>query len=43
MVTYWDDDYPLLLKKTYDAPVLLYIKGEPLKEKEDCVAIVGTR
>ena len=43
MVTYWDDDYPLLLKKIYDAPVLLYIKGEPLKEKEDCVAIVGTR
>ena len=43
MVTYWDDDYPLLLKKIYDVPVLLYIKGEPLKEKEDCVAIVGTR
>ena len=43
MVTYWDDDYPLLLKKIYDTPVLLYIKGEPLKEKEDCVAIVGTR
>ena len=43
MVTYWDDDYPLLLKKIYDAPVLLYIKGEPLKEKEDYVAIVGTR
>ena len=33
VVTYWDDTYPLLL----------YIKGEPLKEKEDCVAIVGTR
>ena len=43
VVTYWDDDYPLLLKKIYDAPVLLYIKGEPLKEKEDYVAIVGTR
>ena len=43
MVTYWDDTYPLLLKKIYDTPVLLYIKGEPLKEKEDCVAIVGTR
>ena len=43
MVTYWDDDYPLLLKKIYDTPVLLYIKGEPLKEREDCVAIVGIR
>ena len=43
MVTYWDDAFPLLLKKIYDAPVLLYIKGQPLKEKEDCVAIVGTR
>ena len=43
VVTYWDDTYPLLLKTIYDTPVLLYIKGEPLKEKEDCVAIVGTR
>ena len=39
----WDDEYPLLLKKIYDPPVILYTKGQPLKKKEDTVAIVGTR
>ena len=43
MVTYCDDTYPLLLKKIYDTPVLLYIKGESMKEREDCVEIVGPR
>jgi DNA processing protein len=41
--TIWDDEYPLLLKKIYDPPVILYTKGQPLKKKEDTVAIVGTR
>lgn len=39
----WDDEYPMLLKKIYDPPVILYTKGQPLKKEEDTVAIVGTR
>ncbi len=41
--TIWDDDYPMLLKKIFDPPVILYTKGQPLKKEEDSVAIVGTR
>ena len=43
LITFWDDDYPFLLRKIYDPPVLLYQKGKPLKQKEDCIAIVGSR
>lgn len=41
--TLWDKDYPQLLKKIYDPPVLLFTIGKPLNAKEDMVAIVGTR
>ena len=41
--TIWDEEYPMLLKKIYDPPVILYTKGQPLKKEEDAVAIVGTR
>jgi len=43
LVSYWDDNYPVLLKKIYDAPVMLYTIGNPLSKKEDMVSIVGTR
>jgi len=43
ILTFWDPDFPVLLKKIYDSPVLLYVKGQPLQSKEDCVAVVGTR
>ncbi|MFQ6606238.1 MAG: DNA-processing protein DprA [Fidelibacterota bacterium] len=43
IVTFWDPDYPVLLKKIYDPPVILYTKGQSLKAEEDCVAVVGTR
>jgi DNA processing protein len=43
IVTFWDPEFPVLLKKIYDPPVLLYVKGQPLESKEDCVAVVGTR
>lgn len=43
LVSIWDDHYPLLLKKIYDPPVLLYTVGQPLQKEEDAVAIVGTR
>jgi len=41
--TLWDKEYPQLLKKIYDPPVLLFTIGKPLETKEDAVAIVGTR
>lgn len=41
--TLWDKEYPQLLKKIYDPPVLLFSIGKPLNAKEDAVAIVGTR
>lgn len=41
--TFWDDTYPFLLKKIFDPPALLYIKGNPLISREDSVAVVGTR
>lgn len=43
LVTLWDPEYPLLLKKIYNPPPVLYLKGQPLKAREDCLAVVGTR
>jgi DNA processing protein len=33
LITFWDDEYPFLLRKMYDPPVILYRKGQPLKKK----------
>jgi len=38
-----DDEYPVNLKTTYDAPVLLYYKGELTKNDAFSLSIVGTR
>ncbi len=39
-----DDEYPDLLKRIYDPPVLLYYRGNYKKENlVDCIGIVGTR
>jgi DNA processing protein len=39
-----DPDYPELLKKIYDPPVILYVKGNYNKrDLVNCVGIVGTR
>lgn len=44
VLTFHDDDYPLLLKKIYDPPALLYYRGNlDTKKLENCVGIVGTR
>ncbi len=37
-----DKNYPLLLKKIFNPPQVLYLRGEIL-ENEKCFAIVGTR
>ena len=38
-----DKEYPELLKKIYDPPEELYIKGDPSSLNGKCIAIVGTR
>ncbi len=41
LISFWDDDYPTLLREIHDPPALLYLRGK-LPEKE-CFAIVGSR
>jgi DNA processing protein len=43
IITIWDDDYPPLLKKIYDPPLVLYIKGRLVESDNFSVAVVGTR
>lgn len=43
IVTVWDKDFPDLLKKIYDPPLLLYYKGNFSDSDNYCIAIVGTR
>lgn len=43
MITIWDDEYPSLLRKIYDPPIILYAKGK-FKDIDDySIAVVGTR
>jgi DNA processing protein len=43
LVTYFDENYPALLKEIYDPPVLLYVKGALPKDSETCLAVIGSR
>ncbi|NWF88288.1 MAG: DNA-protecting protein DprA [Ignavibacteriaceae bacterium] len=43
LVSLWDDDYPSLLRKIYDPPVLLYTKGKFQDSDDYSIAVVGTR
>ncbi|MBS4036042.1 MAG: DNA-processing protein DprA [Ignavibacterium sp.] len=43
IITVWDDEFPSLLKKIYDPPLLLYIKGSFKENDNYSIAIVGTR
>lgn len=43
LVTFWDDDYPELLKQIYDPPAFLFVKGVLKKEDKFSLAVVGTR
>lgn len=43
VIPYSHEAYPSLLKKIYDPPLLLFVKGEGLAAKQDCLGIVGTR
>lgn len=43
IMTYWDDDYPRLLREIYDPPLLLWIMGDRKILNTAGLAIVGTR
>lgn len=43
IMTYWDDDYPRLLRQIYDPPIMLWIKGDRSVLDSTAVSIVGTR
>ena len=43
IVIAWDEEYPSLLKETYDPPVVLYVKGKLLPSDKNSVAMVGSR
>ncbi len=43
ILTFWDSEYPDLLKRTYDPPAFLYLLGRFLSCDKNTIAIVGTR
>jgi DNA processing protein len=43
VVSYYDKNYPPLLKEIPDAPVVLFVKGNPQALTENSIAVVGTR
>lgn len=43
IVTVWDNEYPPLLKKIFDPPLLLYTRGNFTEQDNYSIAIVGTR
>lgn len=42
LVTYWDEEYPALLKHTFNPPAALFYKGT-LPQDDKTIAIVGSR
>ena len=43
IVTLWDDEYPEYLRKIYDPPPLLFVRGRIERNDTYAIAIVGTR
>ncbi len=43
LLTFWDAEFPTILKKIYDPPVLLFVKGEIHAADATAMAVVGTR
>jgi DNA processing protein len=41
LISFWDQDYPPLLREIHDPPALLYLRGK--MPVNDCFAIVGSR
>ncbi len=43
LVTFWDEDYPKLLRSSIAPPAVLFCLGDIKLLNENCVAVVGTR
>lgn len=43
LLTIFDAEYPELLKKIYDPPIVLFMNGNSIPEDHDSIAVVGTR
>jgi len=43
VITFWDEEYPANLRKIYDPPALLFLRGKLVEADNYSVAIVGTR
>jgi DNA processing protein len=43
VITFWDEEYPDILKQIYDPPVLLFVKGSIEKIDNYAISVVGTR
>ena len=43
LITIWDEEYPDLLKKIFDPPLILQVKGNLTKDDNYSIAMVGTR
>jgi DNA processing protein len=43
VITFWDAEYPDNLKKIYDPPALLFVRGSIKPEDKFALAVVGTR
>ena len=43
LVSYRDEEYPVLLAQIYDPPPLLFVQGELTRDDDLAVALVGTR
>ena len=43
LITFADERYPLVLKKIYDPPPVLYVKGTLTASDNLCISIVGSR
>lgn len=43
IIHFWDENYPEHLKKIYDPPALLFVKGDLRREDKYSLGMVGTR
>jgi len=43
ILTIWDENYPPLLKEIFDAPAILFVRGQLTSSDNYSIAIVGTR
>lgn len=43
IITYWDDEYPELLKHIYAPPIFLFVRGELQQSDAMSISVVGTR